>query len=134
MKPVTQTSFTSVGGNCFRACLASLLEIPLTSIPDSVVSHGNLAARRAFLAKYGLALVFRRTKVGADWGWIPPTAYHLISGPSPRGHEKTHACVGYGGKLVFDPHPSRLGLAGTERRIGLFIVLNPVDVLPPMPQ
>ena len=36
MKPVFQDRYGSADGNCFEACLASILELPLTSIPDFV--------------------------------------------------------------------------------------------------
>jgi hypothetical protein len=38
--------------------------------------------------------------------------HHLISGISPRGTR--HACVGFGGTVVHDPHPSRLGIIPEE--------------------
>ena len=34
MKPVDQTRFGSPDGNCFAACVASLLEIPLEEAPN----------------------------------------------------------------------------------------------------
>jgi hypothetical protein len=33
VKPVDQTTFGAPGGNCFSACVASLLEIPLSEVP-----------------------------------------------------------------------------------------------------
>ena len=33
MKPVMQTKFGPVEGNCFCACLASMLELPIEDIP-----------------------------------------------------------------------------------------------------
>ena len=38
---------------------------------------------------------------------VPPV-YHLMSGLSPRGFG--HRCVGFGGQVLWDPHPSRAGL------------------------
>jgi hypothetical protein len=43
-----------------------------------------------------------------------------MSGISPRGYG--HRCVGIGGKLVWDPHPSREGLL-TVYSIGMLVPL-----------
>lgn len=34
MKPVHQTNFQRGTGNCFAACLASILEMPLEEVPN----------------------------------------------------------------------------------------------------
>lgn len=34
MKPVEQTKLTYPDGNCFAACVATLLELPLEAVPD----------------------------------------------------------------------------------------------------
>ena len=34
MKPVDQTILTAPGGNCFAACVASILELPLADVPN----------------------------------------------------------------------------------------------------
>lgn len=39
MKPVDQTTFGFPGGNCFSACIASLLEMPLDDVPYFM--HGD---------------------------------------------------------------------------------------------
>jgi len=36
MKPVKQTNISIPGGNCFQACVASILELPLESVLDFV--------------------------------------------------------------------------------------------------
>jgi hypothetical protein len=44
--------------------------------------------------------------------WADDAIYHVISGPSPRIKGGHHAVVGCNGRVSFDPHPSRAGLAG----------------------
>jgi hypothetical protein len=96
---------TRVGstGNCFAACLASILEIPLTSIPD-FTDRNFLPALSDFLLPFDLYYaqispddeIFKRmSKFGDLW--------HTIEGISVRGG--LHACVGRNGVLVHDPHP-----------------------------
>jgi hypothetical protein len=53
---------------------------------------------------------------------VPPVP-HLMSGISPRGFG--HRCVGVGGKLVWDPHPSGEGLV-TVYSVGLVVPLGAV--------
>ena len=50
-----------------------------------------------------------------------PEVPHLMSGISPRGFG--HRCVGIGGQLVWDPHPSRAGLV-TVYSIGLLVPME----------
>jgi len=33
VRPVDQTSYGALDGNCFSACIASILEVPLTAVP-----------------------------------------------------------------------------------------------------
>ena len=105
MIPVTQTR-TGPDGNCFAACLASLLETSLWKVTDF---HGDgdvfLDQVADFLLPYGLMYL-----------QVPPDdpvlermfraglmAFHIIEGISPRGGP--HAVVGLNGEMVWDPHP-----------------------------
>lgn len=99
MKPVTQ-SRTGEDGTCFRACIASILEVPESRVPD-FGAFGNDDCWwddiQTWLGKAGLE--YRRLPVGSG----KPTGYSTIEGISPRGG--LHACVAYDGELVHDPHP-----------------------------
>lgn len=97
MKPVVQ-SRTGADGTCFRACIASLLELPEAAVPDfqGDGDEGYWRAVQDFLADYGLQ--YRRVPM-----YKKPTGYSTIEGVSPRGG--LHACVAYDGELVWDPHP-----------------------------
>lgn len=102
MKPVTQ-SRTGANGTCFRACLASILELPENRVTDFTGDGEEFFAQvDEFLAPYGLR--YRRVPLSAK-----PAGYSTIEGMSPR--EGLHACVAYNGLLVHDPHP----LDGTGR-------------------
>jgi len=94
MKPIVQTR-TGADGNCFSACLASILEIPLKRVPDFSDAYFFEEAS-AFLAMYGLS--YRRVPM-----YKKPSGYSTIEGISPRGG--LHACVAKDGELVWDPHP-----------------------------
>jgi hypothetical protein len=108
MIPITQTIFGKPYGNCFAACIASILEIPLDKVPN-VMSHDDWFARfNWWLNKIGLYLIYFD-------GWqkeyietFYKNSYILVYGPAARGVD--HACVYKGSALAWDPHPDRTGL------------------------
>ena len=122
MKPVVQ-SRTGRNGTCFRACLASLLELPERAVPDFKLANQDPGVDR-FLAKRGLKYV----EVPA--GDVAPTGWHVITGTSPRGG--AHAVVGKDGHLAWDPHPvsddPRRGLIREEGWGLLLPVARAMDV------
>lgn len=99
MMPVTQ-SRVGEDGTCFRACIASILEVPEKRVPD-FGAFGNDESWwddiQDWLAKAGLE--YKRIPIDG----AKPVGYSTIEGISPRGG--MHACVAYNGKLVHDPHP-----------------------------
>jgi hypothetical protein len=102
MIPVTQT-ITGEQGNCFTACLASILELPIREVPNFAKLTNSdeefFAMVDEWLAtrglKYSSIPIYNRA--------VPPVGYGTIEGVSPRGGQ--HACVAYNGVMVFDPHP-----------------------------
>ena len=110
MTPVYQTRFGKPEGNCYAACIASILGRPLEEFdhrPERHDPNGFTESWSAFMATKGYALL----EVDVEkHGVIAHTDLHYIaSGPSPRG-EFEHAVVYRNGELVHDPHPSRSGL------------------------
>lgn len=104
MKYLDQTKFGPDEGNCFAACVASLLSLPIDDVPDFNQPGKNW--RRLFeewLKPRGLAplIVYK----GAI---LPGGMHYLAGGPGPRGCP--HAVIYLDGAMVHDPHPSRDGL------------------------
>jgi hypothetical protein len=125
MIPVTQDVF-GPNGNCMAACIASILELPLKEVPN-FAEHNYKADGSAwrnamqFLYDRGLILVGHHMfEVGAklpDFDALPEHLkncgpYYLQCGPAERGFE--HCTVGWRGKVIHDPHPSRAGLLSTN--------------------
>lgn len=112
MIPVTQTR-TGLQGNCFEACLASLLDVPIYAIPEL----GHDPEFMPNLQKYLFPLGRFYFQLKPDDPLLPeifaagPT-WHTMEGISPRGGP--HACVAMNGKLVHDPHPGGDGLQVLE--------------------
>jgi len=107
MIPVDQTTFGHPGGNCFSACVASLLEIPISEVPYFMGAEEWYPGFLDWLRPRGFhAVTFRRQEAWA------PEGPCILGGKSTRGD---HAVVGGKGyRVVFDPHPSRDGLISVE--------------------
>ena len=102
MKPVDQTTYGLNNGNCFSACIASILEIPLEEVPLFLGAHWPGFA--PWLAERGLAASIYRSEV------YVPRGYSIAGGQSLRFAGRNHACVARDGAVVHDPHFSRDGL------------------------
>lgn len=110
MKPVDQTVFTVPGGNCFSACVASLLEIPIDAVPYFMGDKPPGEPEDWF----GRLLDWLRPRgywaiplpVGNGW---KPEGLCILSGKSPRG-DYDHCVIARGLDVVHDPHPSRAGI------------------------
>lgn len=127
MKPVNQIILDDILGDCFRACVASIFEMPIKEVPN-------------FWEQTQDAETF--WKLNDDWiaknkgcrcinFSFKETDRHLIDGvlciaiaESPRG-KCGHAVVWQDG-VIHDPHPSKAGLAEEPDTFALFIPLNPV--------
>lgn len=106
-------------GNCFATCLRCILEIeePI----ENFVEHDDWFFRvQHFLHQYDLAYLTSDYPVNpALWDFF---GYHILSGDGGRGTNGEvirHAVVGYKGKIVWDPHPSRDGLVDDPRDWGV---------------
>jgi hypothetical protein len=118
LTPTTQRFEGWPDGECVRAAHACILDLPLEVVPQldpGTAMRLGVEQRdleRAWLATLGLGI--REFSVDPSQS-IPeeilghvPDVPHFMSGISPRGFG--HRCVGMGGELVWDPHPSRAGL------------------------
>lgn len=123
MTPVTQeyVHVPELGqhGDCQRAVIASLLDLPLSEVPHFLQEADGDAVKfwdgiQTFLRSKGLAYLTIPAGSGVAFFGSTEEAeiYHEISGPSPRGNGVRHAVVGLNGRVCFDPHPSRAGLVG----------------------
>jgi hypothetical protein len=115
--PVYQTR--TVGndgvGNCFNACVASILELPLRDVcqvlPDFSGDYWKQWSRWA--EDRGLEINYRAL------GDAPPKGFAIASGMGgrlyPEGHRKAgreilHAVVVFNGETIHDPFPGGKGI------------------------
>lgn len=115
MKPITQTIFGEGKGNCFAACVASVLEAPLEDVPNFCADHAPdewWGEFTRWLDRFGMTAL-RFPYDGDEQVWadamveLLPDTFVLAGGPTPRG---PHCVIYCNGHMVHDPHPSRSGL------------------------
>ena len=128
MKPVNQTIFDDVLGDCFRACVASIFEFPIEEMPNfweqtQDVSEFWALNDRWITGKTGCRCVsfcFEEK----DLHFVD-NILCIACAKSPRG-DMDHAVVWKNG-VIHDPHPSNAGLAEDPDTFTLFIPINPLN-------
>jgi hypothetical protein len=136
MKPVMQTIVARNQGNCWSACIASLLELPIEEVPPFVKDGGEnfLQLAQDWLGKRGLFILrIRMPKeilTGDDIRWHQiPECLCIATGKSPRG-DYGHAVVGrivdaYKFEMLHDPHPDGTGIEGFPICVEFLVPLDP---------
>jgi len=112
-------------GNCFPACVASVLELDLSEVPNWCSIDGDrwfLAFRDWCWENKGLFPVLLLLNLATDVEDVFP-GFTLVGGDGPRGFK--HEVIFLNGKLFHDPHPSRAGLETVEDMI-VFARFNPL--------
>ena len=124
---IDQTEFGE-NGNCQSACLAMMLGLEITDIPNFTTSGQTdierYKAMQDWLAERGFQLLTFETWTGIFW---PPRGFCIGGGKSPRGIE--HAVILKDGQLWHDPQPERSGVEKVTT-VDLLIPFYPWRVLP----
>lgn len=114
MKPVMQTRYGYPDGNCFAACIASILELELDQVPViSSADDDHWTRWQAWLRERGLMMITwplhdpEGNLMWTPWGYgllacTPPGADR---GDAPEDRSVGHSVVVYEGEVVHDPHP-----------------------------
>jgi hypothetical protein len=109
--------------DCWRASLASILELPYEEVPETGPIEGWYEETREWLKKFGVDYMEMIFTDNTD----PESrlrGYHIIVGDSPRLTGIKHAVVGRDGRMIWDPCPDGLGVEGTKQ-FGFFILMEP---------
>lgn len=117
-----------VYGDCFRAALASLLDLALHEVPHFAKDAdgdvpGFWCCVNQWLSERGQALILARGvdfKMPQRMGMAP--VFHLILADCEDGD--FHALVGLSGRVVFDPAPSEPILATKPEDLVYGFVVN----------
>lgn len=136
-----QEIFTAGEGDCFSACIASLLELPLSAVPKFRKLHPPPAcmvtpARKWLEVETGLSLVTiqmaREVRTGEDLRLIgaAPGTPCMAGGVSPNVADTFHCVVGeideqgMNFRMTHDPHPSQKGIVGPPRHLYFLVPLG----------
>ncbi len=128
MVPVMQT-IGGIGGNCFQACVASVMELPLEEVPHFFEgSNGGLWTQEQWdrVQDFAVSKLYKVTYIEmpeepALADRLHATDLHYVAfGPSPAG-TFGHCVVWHEGKMVHDPAGRNCGLAGDP---WLFVVFE----------
>jgi hypothetical protein len=111
VKKIMQTKFGAKKGNCFDACVASILEYPLEKIPENMMSEDWFLKYQKWLKTIGYQLL----NVRLGDGFLPEDIYYIVSGISPRFKDVQHSTVGLNGKIIHDPHPDNTKIKGNKK-------------------
>lgn len=117
-KQTVETDFvTGRQGNCMATCVACILDIPVSSVPNFIEYKNTFDLLGEFLDQRGY-------KFDGFW-YDPPTnwakrfngvdGYAIIGGPSPRPYVNAHAVVYKNGKPYWDPHTDETFTLGITR-------------------
>lgn len=130
MKKVNQKIMNFVNGDCYRACICSILEKELEDIPNFQKDGNEKFAEN--LDKWISDSGFRLLEiVNSDSDYLKKAikdCYVIASGTSPRDKNKLHAVVWYNGEVVHDPHPDNTGLIGEPNTLTVFLLPNPAVI------
>jgi hypothetical protein len=122
MIEIKQTTFGD-HGNCFAACVASIFELPLNSVPDFCSLPSDWWEEfQGWLKKKGLCAIEVQLKPEClVWS---EGCICILSGISPRKSSRLHSVIAKttrtGFEYVFDPHPDNTFVSGEPIRV-LFI-------------
>lgn len=117
-------------GDCFRCCIASLLELPVSEVPHFTQEGIERKIHWTWLVNQWLD---PRGFWYMEYEWksfpvvyVPNIwVYGIGSGWSPRFEGDQHAVVVRMRKweieIAHDPHPSRAGFKGEIRRVGVLV-------------
>lgn len=141
MKRVKQTKFGPVEGNCFAACIASLLEVPIEEVTIDTDPNSDkwFDTLQAYLRPKNLFFLEVRIDVAKNYPFYEMNGiYCVFSGKSPRefeGKEMNHAVVGMINAekdrpvifdCIHDPHPDNTFIKdGTLWGLGFLMALDP---------
>lgn len=105
----TRETHPDVPGDCLRAVVASILDLPLNAVPHFV----ELYERRAWphLREWLRERMINMTRLE---GHSHTPDYCMYVGTSPRDPDINHAIVGINGEFIHDPHPESGMIDGVD--------------------
>ncbi len=113
-------------GNCFAACVATLLDLELAEVPNFVALPENESWWLPF-SKWCLErglVPLRLEPSGISWAY---NALIIANGQGPRG--RRHSVCWLDDAMVWDPHPSDDGLVEDPDGYVVFLPVDPAKAV-----
>jgi hypothetical protein len=120
MNPVNQTRFGNGSGNCFAACVASILEIPIEEIDPLILpANGSnwIDGLQSYLSERGMFLLHVSIRDQYPLGPVPETLVIAIGPNNRRGGRHAVVCEFQDTNrlvLVHDPGSDEITLARVD--------------------
>jgi hypothetical protein len=129
---IEHTQSSTYPGNCWQTSVACLLDVDPIKLPPQPHYDYRIPGEEekddTFGPSFGNALgLYLRRHHGLFYLEIDassakdvliPIGYHMLTGRTVRSHVNRgmrHVVVGYRGRMIWDPHPSRAGLTDKVR-------------------
>ena len=84
MIPVYQTIFTAETGDCYRACVASILEVPIKTLPNFMEDGPDYFNEKLEVWSEPLGIIILDVVPNEETLELFKDVYWIASGPSPR--------------------------------------------------
>ena len=104
-------------GDCVRASLASILEMPYEDVPDFAYCESQQTEVRKWLRSFGYDYISFFWSADVSLAYVQERmrnwtqdVYYLLGGNSSGG--VGHVVVCLNGEIVHDPHPNNVGISG----------------------
>lgn len=114
--------------NCFQACVATVLGLPITDVPDACDGASwDWDAFQNWLATKGMQAIEITFENGGTIYPVTKPVLCIITGESPRGgrHALVAEYLGFEGfNLLFDPHDENLWINGEPTHAVFFVPLE----------
>jgi len=104
-------------GNCMATCVACILDMPVSRVPNFIESGRTFEMLEEFLDKRGYKFHGFWYNPPVDWGqrFKGVDGYTIVGGPSPRPYVSAHAVIYKNGKPFWDPHEDDTFTLGIKR-------------------
>lgn len=134
MRRVYQTRLNGNNGNCFAACIASVLDVDLDGVPDIDPSDANTGwweQWTSWFARTGVGWLYYKFNENAHSPSMLPGTHVLLGGKSPgavkRGLDYNHAIVAR--SELFDDGRQYFRYVHDPTRADGWIHGDPIDML-----
>lgn len=136
MKPVFQNRFGKPLGNCWEACVASILEVDLSDIPtahreewEDAVGQERVYKLLEYLHSLGYNLVeFKMVDGEGVITMRVPSDYYILCGENHQG--LGHTVVALGNEIVHNPNPTDNGILHNASAYQILYKVSDFDILP----